>query len=277
MRMQVRKGTHLAQARAPPATRGQQRDGARPSAASSTTATAEAHEPARVPVAQHARLARVDVRGEGQVGGGQQEERGRSPPRGAAGRTRARPAHRAGRDGLARRHRAAHTTSVSRCSPNTARRRPAISPTVAQASTASTIAGTRLPPRRARPPRARPARPARRPASRRARSARTRSTCARSRSGSMRRMSAARRLAVLREAVDAHDHALARLHLPLVPVGRLLDLALDLAALDRAQRAALRLDARRAGAAPRARARRWPPPPRRTPPSGSTVSATPDS
>ena len=49
-------------------------------------------------------------------------------------------------------------------------------------------------------------------------------------------------LPLLLEAVDADDHALARLDLPLVAVGRLLDLALHVAPLDGGERPAARLD-----------------------------------
>ena len=134
---------------------------------------------------------------------------------------------------------------TARASRGARRRRPrsrlAISPTVAQASTASTIAGTRFSPERARTSSAssaacqapRPGAPAAPGPAR---------TCARSSSGSMRRMSPGGCFVRLLEAVDAHDHALARLDLPLVPEGRVLDRPLHVAALDRLARAAARLD-----------------------------------
>ena len=132
-------------------------------------------------------------------------------------------------------------TRVSLCSPKTARRRPAISPTVAQALTASMRAGTRLAPDRARSSTA--SRAARHgPAGRRARRARTRSTWSRSTLGVDPQGLDARRLARVLKSVHADDDALPGLHLALEAVGRLLDLALDLPALDGPERSPARLD-----------------------------------
>ena len=126
-------------------------------------------------------------------------------------------------------------TRVSRCSPKTPRSRSAISPTVAQARHGvdrSPARGCRRP---APAPRARRGRPATGPASRRARSARTPLHLGPLEPGIDAQEVQGRLVALLLEPVHAHDHALPGLDLPLEAIGRLLDLALDLAALDRAR------------------------------------------